>query len=73
MTLAILYNGVAVPIYFMNLEKKGISNQEERIQLLEEASKLFNLEGKILLADREYAGQKFIKYLEDNGFKYVLR
>ena len=73
LTLAVLYKGVAVPIYFMNLEKKGISNSEERIDLFKEASKIFNLQGKILLADREYASGDFIRYLIGNGYKFILR
>jgi len=72
-TLCVVYGGVAIPIYWEDLRKKGISNQKERIKLLKKAMKYFNLEGKTLLADREYIGTDWFKFLKNNGIEFNIR
>ena len=37
------------------------------------ALKLFNLRGMTLLADREYTGKKWFKFLKDSGLNFVVR
>ncbi len=49
-----VYQGVAIPIYWDNLNKQGLSNLKERKILIKKAIGYFNLEGKTLLANREY-------------------
>jgi hypothetical protein len=66
-TLCVVFGGVGIPIYWEDLRKKGISNQKERIKLLKKAMKYFNLEGKTLLADREYLRIDWFKLLVNNG------
>lgn len=73
MVLSVLAGSVAIPIYWMQLEKIGASSQTERKQLFEEATKYFNLSGMTLLADREYIGQKWFKYLRERGINFVIR
>jgi len=73
MVLSVLAGSVAVPIYWKQLEKIGSSSQIERKELFEEAAKYFNLSGMTLLADREYIGQKWFKYLRDKGMNFVIR
>ena len=58
-------NGVSIPIWWEDLDKKGMSNFNERRKVIDKACKLYNLKGLILLADREYIGERWFKYLVD--------
>ncbi len=64
LTLGIVYQGVAFPLLWWMLDKKGNSNTDERIDLLQEFVELF-CEHKInyLSADREFLGHEWLKYL----------
>ena len=73
LVLSVLVGGVAVPIYWVQLEKLGSSSQLERQAMFEKASTLFDLKGMTLLADREYIGMKWFKYLKDNKIHFVIR
>ena len=73
LTLCIVYQGVGLPIYWEDLEKKGISNFRERKKLLSKAMKRYQLKGKTLLADREYIGVEWFKFLIDNEIDFVIR
>lgn len=73
LVLSVLVGSVAVPIYWVQLEKLGASSQEERKAMFEEAFLLFNLKGMTLLADREYVGKKWFKFLKDNKVHFVIR
>ena len=73
LVLSVVYQGVAIPIYWEDLKKKGNSNQKERKRLIRKAKKYFNLEGKILLADREYIGSDWFKFLLENKIDFVIR
>jgi len=73
LVLCIIYQGVAIPIYWLDLQKQGISNIKERKQLIKGLFKSFNLQGKTLIADREYIGVEWFKYLSDSGLNFVIR
>jgi hypothetical protein len=73
LVLSVLANGVAVPIYWVQLEKLGASSQVERKEMFEKALSLFDLSGMTLLADREYIGKGWFKYLKDNKIHFVIR
>jgi len=73
LTLCILYKEVAIPIYWINLQKKGCSNFKERKEIIKKAKKRFNITGKILLADREYIGKEWFEYLVDTKIEFVIR
>lgn len=68
------YRGVAIPILWHLLPKRGNSNQLERIELLKEFIALFG-KGRIknLLADREFIGEKWISYLSDQEIPFTIR
>ena len=53
--------------------KKGHSSQQERKRLLQQALKLYPLKGFCLLADREYEGKEWFKFLTDNGLNFIIR
>ena len=73
MVLSVLAGSVAIPIFWKQLDKIGSSSQAEREELFEEAMKYFDLSGMTLLADREYIGQKWFKYLRRKGINFVIR
>lgn len=73
LVLSVLVGSVAVPIYWVQLEKQGASSQEERRAMFEKALSLFDLKGMSLLADREYVGKKWFKFLKDNEIHFVIR
>lgn len=72
-TLCIVYKGVGIPFFWIDLEKQGTSNFKERKKLMLKAMKHFNLEGKTHIADREYIGARWFQFLEDKGIKFVIR
>jgi hypothetical protein len=72
-TLAVVIEGVSIPICWEELSKKGTSNYKERKKLLDRACENFDLSGMILLADREYIGKKWFNYLVDKGLGFVIR
>ena len=72
--LGICYKGLAFPLLFKMLPKRGNSNTEERIKLLEKFIDLFGKECiEVLVADREFVGDAWIKYLNHNEIKYYVR
>lgn len=73
LVLSVLAGPVAVPVYWVQLEKIGASSQAERKAMLEGAFSLFNLEGMTLLADREYIGKIWFKFLKENKLHFVIR
>ncbi len=73
MTLCVLVDGVAIPIWWEDLAKAGHSSQEERMDMFNEMLNKYNLTGMTLLADREYIGRKWFKYLSDKGLHFVVR
>ncbi len=74
LVLRILYQGVSIPIFWVNLSKKGHSNFDERKRLLQMASRLYCLKGMTLLADREYIGREWFRWLvEEMGLDWVIR
>lgn len=73
LVLAVLVGTVAVPIYWIQLGKIGASSQQEREDMLSDALKLFHLRGMTLLADREYIGKSWFKFLKNSGLHFVIR
>lgn len=67
--LGVVHNGVAFPLLWWMLDKKGNSNTDERIDLLEEFFQVFpEVEVDYLTADREFLGQDWFGYLLEQGF-----
>lgn len=73
LTLSVLYKGVAIPIWWIELGRLGVSNQKQRKVLFIGALKVLKLLGKTLIGDREYIGVLWFKYLKDNGLDFVIR
>ena len=73
LVLSLVYPGVSLPLYWVNLAKKGHSSQRERIRLIEQANKLYPLKGMCILADREYVGKDWFNFLTQNEILFIIR
>ena len=73
LTLCVVYQGIAIPIFWVDLQKIGHSSTEERILLIKGALRRFDLAYTVLIADREYIGTRWFKYLLDNEISFIIR
>lgn len=73
MTLGVIYQGVCIPFFWVNLAKEGISSTKERKKLFKRATRFFHLSGMRLLADREYIGKEWFNFLIDNNIDFIIR
>jgi Transposase DDE domain len=74
LTLGIAYKGVAFPIIWKLLDKKGNSNTAERKAIMEEYIELFGTASILYLcADREFIGKKWFDYLRRNRIDFRIR
>lgn len=72
--LGIVYQGVAFPLLFSMLKKRGNSNSQERINLIERYINLFTIDTiDCIVADREFVGEKWLEYLNYNNLRYYIR
>ncbi len=74
LVLSVVHEGIAFPLFWLFLPKKGNSNTAERIKLLEKFIEVFGVE-KIdcLLGDREFIGKKWFAYLQKHHLKFCIR
>lgn len=64
LTLGVVHQGVAFPLLWVMLDKKGNSNSQERSDLLDRFFEVFpEVEVAYLTADREFIGVKWFEYL----------
>ena len=74
LVLGIAYAHMSFPILFRLLPKRGNSNFKERINIMERFIRLFGRDSiKCLVADREFVGNKWFKWLNDNAIQYNIR
>ena len=74
LVLAVVYQGVAFPVLFTMMNKRGNSSTAERIALMERYINLFGRDTiDCLLADREFVGEKWIAYLNTYNIRYHIR
>jgi len=72
--LAVVYKGVAIPVYWLLLDKKGNSNSRERIALMKRFIRQFGKQHLLsLLANREFIGKVWLKWLKDEEIGFVIR
>lgn len=73
--LGVVHDGVAFPLLWWMLDKKGNSNSGERIDLLEEFFEVFpDIEVDYLTADREFIGATWFAYLlEHRAVEFRIR
>ena len=74
LVLAIAYQGMAVPLYWSLLDKRGNSNTKERIRLLRRFVKQFGAARiQCLTADREFIGAWWLRFLRKHHIPFRLR
>ena len=78
LTIGNLKATIFMPIYWIQLNKRGNSNTSDRKSLIEGLNDLIGKAGKtitgsILLADREFIGQSWFEYLLSKRLSFVIR
>ena len=73
--LSICREGYAVPLMWKVLrDKRGNSSQQERIELMERFVRVIQTDQIVrLVADREFLGPKWLEWLDDHCFRYIIR
>ena len=62
--LGVIHDGVAYPLIWEMLEKKGNSHSEERMDLLDRFDRIFpNAQIAYICGEREFVGQNWLSYL----------
>lgn len=72
--LAVVYKGIAIPVYWLLLNKKGNSATRERIAIMKRFLKQFG-KGQLLgiLADREFIGGYWLTWLTSENISFYIR
>jgi hypothetical protein len=74
LVLSICVLGTSIPIYWLELDKRGNSNTDERKQVINDVLKDFgNNAISYLLADREFVGNDWFECLQSNAINFVVR
>jgi len=77
LTIGVVVNNVAIPVVWKVLPqktKRGNSNTKHRITILNKLLKLMAAkEIYVLTMDREFGGEKWLKWLDDKGVGYIVR
>lgn len=72
--LSVVYKGIAIPLFWTLLAKRGNSNTQERIEIIQRFIKQF---GKSmiagLLADREFVGDNWFAWLASEKISFSIR
>ena len=74
LTAGIVYQGVAFPIAWTLLPKKGNSNTGERIELMEQLLKRVDKDLiRVITADREFIGQEWFAWIKIQELRFAIR
>jgi len=77
LTIGISWRGTAIPLVWMMLDKRGNSNQLERVALVEKLLSYLDSCQKnrirYLLMDREFVSNKWLTYLKGESIHFVIR
>lgn len=78
LVLGVAYKGMAIPLFWYLLDKKGNSNYHERSKIIENFIEVFGLEKiEVLVADRvpygQFTGKEWFKWLKKNQIPLVQR
>jgi len=72
--LSLVIKGVAFPLLWTVLEKKGCSDTRERIELMQMYLELFGKDSiEFVTADREFIGKDWFAYLRKKRIKFRIR
>ncbi len=74
LTLAIVQDGTAIPLLWKLLPKKGTSNTQERIHIVDLFLKIFPINKiQMLLCDREFIGFDWVRALIERSIPFCIR
>ena len=74
LVIAVAYKGIAIPIYWLVLNKQGNSNQRERIALLHRFIAQFGSTPiQAILGDREFIGQQWWAAMSLHSIPFLMR
>lgn len=74
LTLGIIYEGMAFPILYTMMDKRGNSNTAERIAIVNRFKSIAGADSiNHLMADREFVGDEWLGYLNACGIHYHIR
>lgn len=74
LTLGVVYKGMAIPIFWMLLDKKGNSDTQERIALIQKFIARFGKDCIAgILADREFIGTAWFGWLISEKIPFYIR
>jgi hypothetical protein len=74
LTVGIVHKGIAYPIAWKLLDKRGNSNTDERIEIMENVMTIIPSHSiQHLLADREFVGNEWFGWLEHQYISFVIR
>jgi hypothetical protein len=74
LVLSVVHQGIAFPIFWPFLSKKGNSNTDERLALLNKFIAVFGTHTiDCLVADREFIGTKWFAYLQTHHIRFRIR
>lgn len=74
LVLAVVENGVAIPLLWMALPREGASDTAQRIALLSQFLTLFGRTRiEYVTGDREFIGKDWISWLHEKGVPFRLR
>lgn len=77
LVVGVVIKNMAVPICWMALpqkNKRGNSNTQQRIDIIKKVLTLIPAQSiNVLTMDREFIGQKWLKWLDDHGVGFVVR
>ena len=74
LTAGIIYEGVAFPICWHLLKKRGNSNSDERILMMQEMlTCICKSQIRVVVADREFIGKEWFRWLHTQHIPFVIR
>lgn len=72
--LSVCVLGCSLPIYWLELDSRGNSNTQERIELMDRFIAKFGTSRiDYLVADREFMGNDWFTYLNQNEINFAIR
>ena len=72
--LGVVHENVCIPLFWVLLDKAGNSNARERTDLMGRLNETFPDQPIASLSgDREFIGERWMKWLENQGIPFVLR
>lgn len=72
--LAVVYKGIAIPLNWTMLDKRGNSKTLERCDLIKKFITTFGKDNiQYILADREFIGETCFKWLNDENIPFAIR